>query len=127
MRDTLCQVEYHVPLQEGYFRIGLKTGWQGFVPGQFGMLEVPRQDGVLLRRPFSFARQSGDITEILYKVVGRGTRALARVGVGQELRVLGPLGEGFADVAGEGDRVGVAGPAPSPAREEAPALLRGSF
>ncbi|MFO1463872.1 MAG: dihydroorotate dehydrogenase electron transfer subunit [bacterium] len=109
MRDTLCQVEYHVPLQEGYFRIGLKTGWQGFVPGQFGMLEVPRQDGVLLRRPFSFARQSGDITEILYKVVGRGTRALARVGIGQELRLLGPLGEGFADVAGEGDRVGVAG------------------
>jgi dihydroorotate dehydrogenase electron transfer subunit len=109
VKDTICRVEYHLPLQAGYFRIGLKTGWQGFVPGQFGMLEVPRQDGVLLRRPFSFARQTGAITEILYKVVGRGTEALSRVGVGHTLRLLGPLGCGFQDPGGEGDRVGVAG------------------
>jgi len=109
VKDSTCQVEFHVPLQEGYFRIGLKTGWQGFVPGQFGMLEVPRQDGVLLRRPFSFARQLGATTEILYKAVGRGTDALSRVSVGQSLRLLGPLGKGFQIVAGEGDLVGVAG------------------
>jgi len=109
VKDSLCQVEYHVPLQEGYFRIGLATAWDGFIPGQFGMLEVPRQDGVLLRRPFSFARQNGGITEILYKVVGRGTEALSKVAVGQKLRLLGPLGKGFEDVAGSGDRVGVAG------------------
>lgn len=109
MKDSLCQVAYHVPLQEGYFRIGLETAWDSFVPGQFGMLEVPRQDGVLLRRPFSFARQMGTTTEILYKVVGRGTGALSKVSVGQQLRLLGPLGRGFEDVAGEGDRVGVAG------------------
>lgn len=109
MKDSLCQVEYHVPLEGDYFRIGLKTGWDSFVPGQFGMLEVPRQDGVLLRRPFSFARQLGDTTEILYKSVGRGTRALTRVSAGQSLRLLGPLGRGFEDVDGEGERVGVAG------------------
>ncbi len=109
MKDSLCPVEYQVPLQEGYFRIGLATAWEGFVPGQFGMLEVPRQDGVLLRRPFSFARQTGKVTEILYKVVGRGTDALSKVGVGQKLRLLGPLGKGFTDVTGDGDRVGVAG------------------
>jgi dihydroorotate dehydrogenase electron transfer subunit len=109
VKDSLCQVEFHVPLQEGYFRIGLKTGWRSFVPGQFGMLEVPRQDGVLLRRPFSFARQLGDVTEILYKVVGRGTVALSKVSVGQSLRLLGPLGHGFKIPLGEGDPVGVAG------------------
>ncbi|MDL1873470.1 dihydroorotate dehydrogenase electron transfer subunit [Deltaproteobacteria bacterium PRO3] len=109
MKDKLCQVAYHVALQEGYFRIGLETGWESFVPGQFGMLEVPRQDGVLLRRPFSFARQLGGTTEILYKVVGRGTEALSKVATGQSLRLLGPLGRGFEDVAAEGDRVGVAG------------------
>jgi dihydroorotate dehydrogenase electron transfer subunit len=109
VKDQLCQVAYQVPLQEGYFRIGLKTDWPGFVPGQFGMLEVPRQDGVLLRRPFSFARQSGAITEILYKTVGKGTEALSRVPAGQSLRLLGPLGVGFRESAGEGDYVGVAG------------------
>lgn len=109
MKDRLCSIDYHDPLQEGYFRIGLNTGWSDFVPGQFGMLEVPPQDGVLLRRPFSFARQIGATTEILYKVVGRGTKALSEVGVGQSLRLLGPLGHGFEDLEGEGDRVGVAG------------------
>lgn len=108
MKDTLCEVIYHHPLDEGYHRLGLKTGWEGFVPGQFGMLEVPREDGVLLRRPFSFAFQSKDITEILYKRVGRGTAALSRVGKGQSLRLLGPLGKGFTiDEASEA--VGVAG------------------
>lgn len=109
MKDSVCQVEFHIPLQEGYFRLGLNTGWQGFVPGQFGMLEVPRQDGVLLRRPFSFARQLGDTTEILYKVVGRGTTALSSVSVGRPLRLLGPLGHGFKMKEGQGDCVGVAG------------------
>ena len=109
MKDQLCQVAYQVPLQEGYFRIGLRTGWTTFVPGQFGMLEVPRQDGVLLRRPFSFARQSAEVTEILYKTVGKGTAALARVSPGQSLRLLGPLGKGFSSDAGAGDYVGVAG------------------
>ncbi|HKY62671.1 MAG TPA: dihydroorotate dehydrogenase electron transfer subunit [bacterium] len=109
MKDTLCQVAYQVPLQEGYFRIGLVTRWPGFVPGQFGMLEVPREDGVLLRRPFSFARQIGEVTEILYKKVGKGTAALAKVAPGQELRLLGPLGHGFSEAGVAGDYVGVAG------------------
>lgn len=109
MKDQVCQVAYQVPLQEGYFRIGLKTSWPGFVPGQFGMLEVPRQDGVLLRRPFSFARQMEEITEILYKVVGKGTAALSLVAPGQSLRLLGPLGKGFSEKTAEGDYVGVAG------------------
>ncbi|HKX12828.1 MAG TPA: hypothetical protein VJP40_06720, partial [bacterium] len=109
MKDTVCQIAYQVALQEGYFRIGLKTGWSGFVPGQFGMLEVPREDGVLLRRPFSFARQIGDLTEILYKKVGKGTTALARMAPGQEIRLLGPLGKGFSSESPGGDYVGVAG------------------
>jgi len=109
VRDTLCQVEYQVSLQEGYYRIGLRTRWSGFTAGQFGMLEVPREDGVLLRRPFSFARQIGETTEILYKVVGRGTAALAKIAPGQYLRLLGPLGKGFRQRRGDGDNVGVAG------------------
>ncbi|HCU25912.1 MAG TPA: dihydroorotate dehydrogenase electron transfer subunit [Deltaproteobacteria bacterium] len=109
MKDQKVLVEYQIPLPGGYYRIGMKTGWSTFVPGQFGMLEVPRQDGVLLRRPFSFARQLGAVTEILYKAVGRGTEALSRVSPGQNLRLLGPLGHGFSEPQGEGEWVGVAG------------------
>lgn len=109
MKDTLCPVLYQTSVGAGYYKLGLETGWTGFVPGQFGMLQVPRESGVLLRRPFSFARQEGAQTEILYKVVGRGTQALQRVAVGAKLSLLGPLGHGFSLPAGEGDLVGVAG------------------
>lgn len=109
MKDKLCEVAYHHPLEADYHRIGLKTDWEGFVPGQFGMLEVPREDGVLLRRPFSFAFQSKGVTEILYKRVGRGTSALSRVRRGESLRLLGPLGKGFTVGEGPLRAVGVAG------------------
>ncbi|MGQ9661755.1 MAG: dihydroorotate dehydrogenase electron transfer subunit [Kiritimatiellia bacterium] len=64
-------------------------------PGQFIHLRVPRLDSAVLRRPFSVYRCEGDLLSILYKVVGRGTRALSRVVVDEEIDLLGPLGNGF--------------------------------
>ncbi len=109
MKDLLCEIVHQIPLSDGYFRIGLKTGYAGFVPGQFGMLEVPPREGTLLRRPFSFAKQDGEVTEILYKVVGKGTASLSLAKVGQSLQLLGPLGKGFSISKGEKEVVAVAG------------------
>ncbi len=109
MSDQLCEVRYNRVVAPGYFTIGLGTGWDSFIPGQFGMLESPPVGGILLRRPFSFARQVGEITEILYKVVGKGTEALASAQPGSSLRLLGPLGNGFSLPDAEGTLVGVAG------------------
>jgi len=55
----------------------------------------------LLRRPFSICEirpQAGEIS-LIYRVVGRGTRALSTVATGSELDVLGPLGHSFPDPA----------------------------
>jgi dihydroorotate dehydrogenase electron transfer subunit len=109
VKDTRCRVDYQVPLGDDYYRMGLETHWKGFVPGQFGMLQVPQQGGIILRRPFSFARQLGAITEILYKVVGKGTRILSQVPEGSALNLLGPLGHGFSQPQGSGDFVAIAG------------------
>jgi dihydroorotate dehydrogenase electron transfer subunit len=50
-----------------------------------------------LRRPFSISRTDPEAgwVEILYRVVGHGTAALARRGLGETLSVLGPLGRPF--------------------------------
>lgn len=109
MKDKACRISYQKPLGGNYYQLGLETGYEGFIPGQFGMLQVPPGEGVILRRPFSFARQVGAITEILYKVVGRGTESLSRAKAGQELCLLGPLGKGFTVPEGNGDWVGIAG------------------
>ena len=65
------------------------------VPGQFVHVRVPALEASALRRPFSVFDAEEDKVSILYKVVGRGTEALAKVAVGDELDVMGPMGTGF--------------------------------
>jgi dihydroorotate dehydrogenase electron transfer subunit len=63
-------------------------------PGQFAHVRVPALKDALLRRPFSIFQVAGDTFSILYKTVGQGTEALARLSHG-ELSVIAPLGHGF--------------------------------
>ena len=66
-----------------------------FRPGQF--VHVATGDAsTLLRRPFSIARVRGEEIQLLYRVVGAGTRWLRDRGLGDSLDVLGPLGRPFA-------------------------------
>lgn len=65
-------------------------------PGQFVMIRTSAGKDPLLRRPFSIHQADGrGHIQIYFKVVGRGTELLARVGVGEELSVFGPLGRSF--------------------------------
>jgi dihydroorotate dehydrogenase electron transfer subunit len=72
-------------------------------PGQFAMLHLDpglvRRDP-LLGRPMAIYRREGDILEFRFKVVGRGTAALAAASRGAPLAVVGPLGNGFAPPRG---------------------------
>lgn len=64
-------------------------------PGQFVHVRIPRLEGSVLRRPFSVFKAEGDALSIVYKTVGRGTRAMVDLRVGDEMSVVGPLGRGF--------------------------------
>ena len=64
-------------------------------PGQFVYLLIPRLVDAVLRRPFSVFKTKGKTISILYKCVGRGTHALKSVSAGEEISLLGPLGNGF--------------------------------
>lgn len=69
-------------------------------PGQFFHLRCPAtgSDRPFFRRPMSVYRvvaAKGQI-EFLYKVQGAGTRGLATLNGGDELDILGPLGNGFS-------------------------------
>ncbi len=109
IQDRLCDVVYQIPLSANYYRLGLHSQIDQFTPGQFAMLAVPQIAGVLLRRPFSLAKQDGPITEILYKVVGKGTQALSQVDVGKKIWMLGPLGHGFNEIEKINEGIAVAG------------------
>jgi dihydroorotate dehydrogenase electron transfer subunit len=62
------------------------------LPGQFFMLEVP---GRVLPRPMSLCLAPPGELGFLFEPIGPGTRALAVLAPGEELCVLGPLGNGF--------------------------------
>ena len=64
-------------------------------PGQFVHVRILPMRDALLRRPFSIFQISGDTLSILYKTIGQGTEALSRMGSGEELNMIGPLGHGF--------------------------------
>jgi len=66
-------------------------------PGQFIGLQVPRLQDAVLRRPFSVYRADSESISLLYKVVGRGTAAISRLAAGEEVDVIGPLGNGFPE------------------------------
>jgi dihydroorotate dehydrogenase electron transfer subunit len=65
-------------------------------PGQFVMLSIPLTHDPLLPRPFAVFNVEGSRVEILYRKVGKGTGLLSGMRTGDPLRVLGPLGNGFA-------------------------------
>lgn len=100
-----AEVLVHEPVGERYRRLVLASGTIAATAqaGQFVMVTVPPHAGerILLPRPMAIHRrrpasgnQAGTV-ELIYGVVGRGTRALAAVPVGAHLQLTGPLGRGF--------------------------------
>jgi len=64
-------------------------------PGQFCNIKVSDADYPLLRRPFSVCYTDGDTVYFMFDIQGEGTRILAEKKTGDQLDILGPLGNGF--------------------------------
>jgi len=108
--DTVSVVE-NQPLEGGHFLLNLYSPRQAQAtrPGQFVMVRLLGHTDVLLRRPMSIydIRPAGnvqnqhepgsspEIIQLLYKIVGRGTRLMAELKPGDQVGLLGPLGHGF--------------------------------
>jgi dihydroorotate dehydrogenase electron transfer subunit len=69
-----------------------RGGVEPGVPGQFFMLRPP---GLLLPRPMSLCLAPPGELAFLVDPIGPGTRVLAALEPGEEVDVLGPLGNGF--------------------------------
>ena len=111
MFQQSSEVLFNRQLGPDYYQIGLACSeyYAMAKAGQFIMLRIDRQAQPLLRRPFSIHNliiDGGQVLglEVLYKVVGSGTAALARRQPGNAVDILGPLGSGFM-VAGQIRRV----------------------
>lgn len=99
----ITTVLYNKNILPSYYKLGLEVeGFSDCLPGQFVMLKVSSQSDPLLRRPFGIYKilgqglgVRGQMVEILYKVVGRGTAIMSKLKQRDEVDVLGPLGNSF--------------------------------
>jgi len=67
-------------------------------PGQFVMASVHSSDELpspILKRALAVYRIEGDVVSLLVRIEGDGTRKLCQVAPGNELNLVGPLGNGF--------------------------------
>jgi dihydroorotate dehydrogenase electron transfer subunit len=65
-------------------------------PGQFVMVRCGENDEHPLRRPFSIHQREGKKIALLFNIVGGGTQWLSQRTSGDNLDLLGPLGNSFS-------------------------------
>jgi len=100
MRDHRVRILSNAPEPPAYWRLRVRLQEAIAIrPGQFVMVRTREQWEPLWRRALVIYRAEehaeGMDLEFLYKVLGRGTMLLSRQRPGDELEMLGPLGNGF--------------------------------
>lgn len=93
MRQDTFTILENVPLADRVWRMTLQGNTAPITaPGQFVNI---RLDGFYLRRPISVCDVEGDRLTLIYKVVGKGTEAMAEMVPGELLDLLTGLGNGY--------------------------------
>ena len=92
-------IENRTQLGDQYFSLTLRHPGQlpPIAAGQFVEVEVRHCREVLLRRPISIHDVDAErnTLTLLIQIVGKGTRQLSELKVGEELNLVYPLGHGF--------------------------------
>ena len=99
MTESIFTIISNEKIAKNTYKMVLSGTAEGCAPGKFVNIKI---DGLFLRRPISVCNcEDGKLT-LVYKAVGKGTEAMAKMGAGTELNVLAYLGNGY-DLAKSGD------------------------
>jgi len=68
-----------------------------FKPGQFVNIEIKNSNEIFLRRPFSIFEvdYKENTISLIVKILGRGSKKLTEISIGESLSFIFPLGKGF--------------------------------
>jgi len=99
MHIEFCEILTHQSITKTVYRLVASSERlaRESHPGQFLHVRVREAIDPLLRRPFSVHRASleKNTVELLYRVVGHGTKLMSDLLPGDSLNLMGPLGQGF--------------------------------
>ncbi len=100
MKQSLFTIKENIPLTGDVYKMTLLGDTSDITaPGQFINIQL---DGLYLRRPISVYDAVEGCVTIIYKVVGKGTEQMAKMGEGETLDILTGLGNGY-DTSLSGD------------------------
>lgn len=105
MKQFSAKVTTNRKIAEGYFE--MRFGWPASdeqpVPGQFISIKTFGTTDLVLRRPFAVSAYDPRTATaaIIYQKRGKATTMLAATTSGDELDMIGPLGNRFPEPAGE--------------------------
>lgn len=100
-KDVILKIASNTEIAPGVFKMTLSGDISAVkLPGSFVNIKL---EGLYLRRPISVCDAENGILTVVYRVVGEGTEAMSKLGVGAELPVLIGLGNGY-DLSKSGSR-----------------------
>ena len=97
----LGEILENYEIASGYFKLTFDSAElaEKTKPGQFVMVKVHEDYDPLLRRPMGIYKvkkfQGSSCVEILYQVVGKGTKRISKMKKNNKIDLLGPFGNGF--------------------------------
>ena len=101
MKQSIFEIVSNVALTDSVYKMILAGDTSDITNcGQFVNIQL---DGMYLRRPISVCDYDEKTLTIVYKVVGKGTEAMAAMGAGVKLDILTGLGNGY-DLTLAGDK-----------------------
>lgn len=93
MKQSIFTIRSNTALTDSVYKMVLEGDTSAITaPGQFVNI---RLEGMFLRRPISVCDYDERALTIIYKVVGKGTAAMAAMATGDELDILTGLGNGY--------------------------------
>jgi len=97
MKKIKAKIIDNRKIPAGFYKMRVRSVYlaKNTRPGQFFEVRCPDGSGTFLRRPLGAHRINKTGVEMLYEVAGKGTKALSGMKAGQELDIIGPLGNGF--------------------------------
>ena len=99
MTESIFTIISNEKIAKNTYKMVLEGTGEGCAPGKFVNIKI---DGLFLRRPISVCNYEDGKLTLIYKAVGKGTEAMAKMGAGKELNVLAYLGNGY-DLTKSGD------------------------
>ena len=101
MKQSIFTIKENIALTSTVYKMVLEGDTSDITNcGQFVNIKL---DGLFLRRPISVCDCEGNALTLIYKVVGKGTEQMSKMGAGESLDLLTGLGNGY-DTSVSGDR-----------------------